>query len=75
MATRELSVTIPDDLVVRMQEGEIQVVAEYLGKTLHDEVRQAAIREYLARCEEAGHSPVSDADLREFQRLVGEEAS
>lgn len=75
MATRELTVTIPDDLVSRMQAGELEVVAGYLGEMLHEQVREAAIRDYLQRCETAGHSPITDADLREFRKLVGEEAS
>lgn len=75
MGTREITVTIPDDLVTRMQAGELHVVRDYLGDNLHRDVREAAIHDYLAMCETAGHSPLTEADIREFRKLVGEEGS
>lgn len=73
MATREFSISLPDELVTQLEAGEVEPVADYLGEAVRNQVRRAAVLDYLATCESAGHAPLSDADLREFRKLVGEE--
>lgn len=74
MADREFALRLPEELVARLEAGEAEQVAGYLAEEVHRQVRRAAIEDYLAACEAAGHRRLTEEDLREFRRLVGEEA-
>lgn len=71
---REFVLSLPDDLVERLEAGEVEEVSAALADAVRHQVRQTAIDDYLAACEAAGHPELTDTDLREFARLVGEEA-
>ncbi|QSB12579.1 hypothetical protein JQS43_12670 [Natronosporangium hydrolyticum] len=75
MADRDFTMSLPADLVTRMQAGEVEQVTDYLVDVVRHQVRREAILDYLATCQAAGHPEVTDADLREFRKLVGEEAA
>lgn len=76
MATRQLSITLdlPDEVAEQLAEGDVDAVTGFAGEAIRHQVRDAAIRGYLSECEAAGHAPLTDADLSEFRRMVGEEA-
>lgn len=71
--TNELTVSLPDDVADRLRAGNVDDVSSYVGEAVAGQVRQAAIRDYLDACEQAGHQPLNGDDLREFRRMVGEE--
>lgn len=73
MGTRDFTLSLPDEIVTRMQAGELDEVAAQLTDAVRQQVRREAIQDYLAACETAAHAPLTDSDLREFRKLVGEE--
>lgn len=74
MATRQFTLSLPEELITQMQAGELENVTTQLSDAIRHQVRREAIGDYLAACESAGHDPLTDSDLREFRKLVGEEA-
>lgn len=73
MGDREFALSLSEELVQRLEAGEVEQVSEQLAEQVRQQVRQAAINDYLAACEAAGHAALSEVDLREFSKLVGEE--
>lgn len=73
MATKKVTVTLPEDVTARLGAGDIDNVSAYVTAAVRQQMRREAILGLLARCEAEGMPAVSDAEVAEFRRLVGED--
>jgi hypothetical protein len=73
MATRKVTVTLPDDVTARLEDGDIDNVSAYVTAAVRAQIRREAILGLLAALEAEGDRPLTDADLAEFRQLVGED--
>jgi hypothetical protein len=73
MATRKVTVTLPDDVTARLEDGDIDNVSAYVTAAVRAQIRREAILGLLAALEADGDRPLTDADLAEFRQLVGED--
>jgi hypothetical protein len=73
MATRKVTVTLPDDVTARLEDGDIDNVSAYVTAAVRAHIRREAILDLLAKLEADGAPPLTDADLTEFRQLVGED--
>ncbi len=72
MATRKVTVSLPEDVTARLAAGDVDNVSAYVATAVRNQIRREAILAHLAECEAAGHTALTDGDIAEFRQLVGE---